>query len=141
MGSSIFPWRQAGVRFEDTVKMIGAHADGFRETIQVWNFLGLFNEAAGLGDGSGLPFGEAFPLRPAPLASPESPRLSFLAGGVEPNVFTLRQPRRASRSTVDAGRSHRVHELAIRSWIADRDGLPSALIIVEGLIHGCNDVV
>ena len=119
------------MRLEDAMEILAAHTDRARQLVEGGHLVGFFDRSTDLGDGGGVPSGEALPGGLAPLAGAEPRALRVLARRMEADVLTERPPRRARGPAIDAGRAHGVEERTVGGGVAAHDGLPSRFIIGE----------
>ena len=103
MGGGVLFWGKAGDGFEDAMKMIGAEAGMGGELGQIGLLvIGSFDEAADLGDLTGMLFGEGRLVGFAPFAGAETSRFRSLSGEMELNVFRACEAGGARWAAIDA---------------------------------------
>ena len=103
MGGGVLFWGKAGDGFEDAMKMIGAEAGMGGELGQIGLLvIGSFDEAADLGDLTGMLFGEGRLVGFATFAGAESSRFRSLSGEMELNVFRACEAGGARWAAIDA---------------------------------------
>src|SRR4029077_6194889 len=102
------------------MEILAAHTDRARQLVEGGHLVGFFDRSTDLGDGGGVPSGEALPGGLAPLAGAEAPPRGGAARaagpppprpapwprGGEGAVPGAPPPRRARGPAIDAGRAH-----------------------------------
>jgi hypothetical protein len=106
------------------MKMISAEPGALSEFFEVWFFLGLLYEAAGIGDLRCVLFFEHRLIRLAAFARPEARRLCLGSRIMEMHIHALGQTRRARRPTVDTGSCDGIIKFAVVLPISRNDGIP-----------------
>src|SRR5262249_25191683 len=105
--------RYSGNRLEHAVEIAWAAPNRVRQCLQRGLVFPFLDKPARLHDQGRVLGFDGWTVGVAPFARPEAGRPCFVQGVVELNIAWIGSARRARRPTIDAGRGHRVPELAV----------------------------